>query len=169
MLAYSAIAHAGYMLMAIVALNEFSASSILFYAAAYSLATLGAFTLLHSVSMQGNEQVSALKGFYSARPFTTLMVVILLLSLAGIPPVAGFFAKYYLFTGALQSNYVWLVIIAVISSLIGVFYYFRVLYTLFLAGSEPLPVSDSHKTAIILTAVLSLALGLFPSLLQSLI
>ncbi len=169
MLAYSSIAHAGYMLMAIVALNERSSGAILLYAASYSLSSMGAFALLHSVSSGGNEQISSLRGLAHSRPFIAFLMIISLLSLAGIPPVAGFFAKYYLFTGALQSGYMWLVITAVVSSLIGVYYYFRVLYTLFQQGSEIEEIPASHKVVMIVSALLSLAIGIMPALLQQLL
>lgn len=169
MLAYSSIAHAGYMLMAVVALNERSSGAILLYASSYSLASMGAFALLHAVSSGGNEQISALKGMARSNPMVALTMIVSLLSLAGIPPVAGFFAKYYLFTGALQSRYTWLVLLAVVSSLIGVFYYFRVLYTLFQPGAESNPLPSSHRLVMVITAILSLIIGVFPVLLQQLL
>jgi NADH-quinone oxidoreductase subunit N len=169
MLAYSSIAHAGYMLMAIVALNARSSGAILLYASAYSLSSLAAFALLHAVSANGNEQIAGLRGLAKSNPFTAFLMVISLLSLAGIPPVAGFFAKYYIFTGALQSGYTWLVLIAVISSLIGVYYYFRVLYTLFQPGTEIKVLPFSHRLVMLITAVLSLMIGILPALLQQLL
>ena len=96
-------------------------------------------------------------------------MVIALLSLAGIPPVAGFFAKYYIFTSALQSGYTWLVLIAVLSSLIGVYYYFRVLYTMFQEGTEDKEITSSHRWVMAIAAILSLALGIMPALLQQLL
>jgi NADH-quinone oxidoreductase subunit N len=169
MLAYSSIAHAGYMLMAIVAFNDKSGGAILLYAASYSLSSIGAFALLHAVSVNGNEQISSLRGLAKSNPFTAVLMIISLLSLAGIPPVAGFFAKYYLFTGALQSGYTWLVLTAVVSSLIGVYYYFRVLYTLFQDGGEISPLPGSHRLVMIIAAVLSLIIGIMPALVQQLI
>jgi NADH-quinone oxidoreductase subunit N len=169
MLAYSSIAHAGYMLMAVVAFNEKSGGALLLYAASYSLSSMGAFALLHAVSVNGNEQISSLRGLARSNPFVAVLMIISLLSLAGIPPVAGFFAKYYLFTGALQSGYTWLVLTAVASSLIGVYYYFRVLYTLFQDGGEISPIPASHKLVMIITAVLSLVIGIMPALVQQLL
>jgi NADH-quinone oxidoreductase subunit N len=169
MLAYSSIAHAGYMLMAIVALNERSPGAILLYASAYSLSSITAFALLHAVSANGNEQISGLRGLAKSNPLIAFLMVIALLSLAGIPPVAGFFAKYYIFTGALQSGYTWLVLTAVVSSLIGVYYYFRVLYTMLQPGTEMKEFPVSHKMVMLITAVLSLAIGILPSLLQQLL
>ncbi len=169
MLAYSSIAHAGYMLMAIVALNTTSAGAILLYALAYSLSSIGAFAILHTVSSNGDEKISALKGLAKSNPLIAFCMVIILLSLAGIPPVAGFFAKYYLFLGTLDSGYTWLVMTAILSSLIGVYYYFRVLYTLFQDNEAHQPIIKQHRLLILLTALLSILLGVLPSWIQSLL
>ena len=169
MLAYSSIAHAGYMLMAIVALNVVSAGAILLYALAYSLASIGAFALLHAVSGNGNEKVTVFKGLAKSNPLIAVCMIVLMLSMAGIPPVAGFFAKYYIFYGTLDSGYTWLVLVAILSSLIGVYYYFRVIYTLFQDNEEHRPIVIPHHFLIILTAILSLLLGILPSWIQSLL
>jgi NADH-quinone oxidoreductase subunit N len=170
MLAYSSISHAGYMLMAIVAMNQVSAGAIFLYAAAYSLSSLGAFACLHAISKNGNEQIDNLKGFITANKGMGLFLGIIVFSLAGIPPVAGFFAKYYIFYGALQSGYTWLVLVAVLSSLIGVYYYFKILYTMIQPSDQDAVVMESgNKWLLIFTAVLSLAIGIFPSLLQGLL
>ena len=92
-------------------------------------------------------------------------MVIILLSLAGIPPVAGFFAKYYLFLGTLDSGYTWLVMTAILSSLIGVYYYFKVIIAMYFkpaAETEEVPVELSQKMVIILTTIITLALGVVP-------
>ncbi len=171
MLAYSSIAHAGYMLMAIVAINQTSAGAIFLYAAAYSFASIGAFACLSAMSINGDENVSALAGIGKQKPFIAVLLSIMMLSMAGIPPVAGFFAKYYIFYSALQSGYVWLVIVAIISSLIGVYYYFRVIYTLFAvnptAGNKSF-FNEMHPVILAMCAILTLLLGIAPSLLQGL-
>lgn len=171
MLAYSSISHAGYMLMSIVAINQISAGAIFLYAAAYSFASIGAFACLNAMSINGNENLKAISGLGKQKPFVAVMLSILMLSMAGIPPVAGFFAKYYIFYGAMQSGYTWLVIVAIISSLIGVYYYFRVIYTLFAIDTK-----DGHKSffnemnpaIIAICAILTILLGIAPHLLQSL-
>ena len=169
MLAYSSIAHAGYMLIAVVSLNTISAGAILLYSLAYSLSSIGAFALLHSVSSKGDERISALKGLAKSNPLIAFSMVILILSLAGIPPVAGFFAKYYVFYGALESGLTWLVLIAIVGSLIGVYYYFKVLYTMFQEQEQDLVIQIPHRNLIYLTAILSLIIGLIPSLIQGLL
>lgn len=171
MLAYSSIAHAGYMLMAIVAINQTSAGAIFMYAAAYSFASIGAFACLSAMSINGDENVSALAGLGKQKPFTAVLLSIMMLSMAGIPPVAGFFAKYYIFYSALQSGYVWLVVVAIISSLIGVYYYFRVIYTLFAlnptTGSKTF-FNEMNTAILAICTVLTVLLGIAPSLLQGL-
>ena len=119
MLAYSSIAHAGYMLMAIVAINNDSPNALLFYATAYSIGSIAIFVLVLSMTNFGNEMISSLKGFSRTNQLPALVITVALLSFAGIPPIAGFFGKYYVFVAALKNDYTWLVLIGVLSSLIG--------------------------------------------------
>lgn len=169
MLAYSSVAHAGYLLLAVVAMNQISAGALFLYTTAYSLASLGAFALADS---RGEEsKISDLKGLAGRNPGLAVAIVILMFSLAGIPPVAGFFAKYYLFYGTLLSGYTWLVLIAVLSSLIGVYYYFRVIYTIFQPAAEenaPVEPATHHRLLVVLAAAGSLIFGIFPEMLQRL-
>jgi len=173
MLAYSSIAHAGYMMMAIAAMNEISAGSIFLYALAYSVGSLGAFACLHALSKNGDESISSFNGLWKREPIVAIFLTLIMFSLAGIPPVAGFFAKYYLFYGALSSGLTWLVLIAILSSLIGVYYYFRVIFATFREDSSSeaeLPVLlPRHYILLAITALVSLGMGLFPAWFQSLI
>lgn len=172
MLAYSSISHAGYMLMTIVAMNDVSKGALLLYTAAYSIGSIGIFTVVLAMSKNFNENISSLKGFSSIHKFPAFIVAVIMLSLAGIPPVAGFFAKYYVFTGAIKSDYTWLVLVAVISSLIGVYYYFKVIITLFQPAdrdSVQLHFSSNHYFVMWLVLVATIALGIVPGLLIYLI
>lgn len=172
MLAYSSIAHAGYMLMAIVALNQVSPGAIFLYALAYSLGSLGVFSVLSGVAAgSGNELISALNGLGRRQPVVGIFLSLIMFSLAGIPPVAGFFAKYYLFFGVFSAGYSWLVLIAILSSLIGVYYYFRVIFALFKDGeaTQPVPLNSTHTLLLVLAGLLSLTIGLSPAWLQSLL
>ncbi len=167
MLAYSSIAHAGYMLLAILALNSYAQSSILFYATAYSISSITSFAILLVVShVTKNDSIDSFNGLAKRNPFLAFITVVSMLSLAGIPPVAGFFAKYYIFTAALQQHYTWLVIIAVLGSLIGVFYYFRIIVALFKPATEGtiIPVNTVFKTLLIVTTLATLMLGIMPQL-----
>lgn len=170
MLAYSSIAHTGYLLLAVAAINQLSKPALLFYLAAYSVASLGLFTLVNRL---GNEQqLDKLKGFAQANPFYAALITLLTLSMAGIPPLAGFFGKYYVFLSAVRSDLLWLVITAIIASLIGVYYYFRIIYNLYSkpAAHARVTVLNSYdKMAIILTALLTILLGVAPALLTGII
>jgi NADH-quinone oxidoreductase subunit N len=172
MLAYSSIAHAGYMLIAIISLNGYAQQSILFYAVAYSVSSIAAFGILLAVShVTKNDDVASFNGLAKKNPLLAFITLLAMLSLAGIPPMAGFFAKYYIFTAALQQHYTWLVLIAVLGSLIGVFYYFRVIIALFKNENESteIPMSGIYKATLLFISLVALALGIMPGLLAGLL
>lgn len=172
MLAYSSIAHAGYLLLAILALNKYAPGAILFYSAAYSISTISAFAILLIVSrVSNNDAVNSFNGLAKKNPLLALATVFAMLSLAGIPPMAGFFAKYYIFTAALKQHYTGLVILAVLGSLIGIFYYFRIIIALFKTESEEVvvPMNVAFKSLLILTSLITLLLGVMPELVAGLL
>lgn len=172
LLAWSGVANAGYMLMAIVAMNEYSNSALAMYAAAYSIASIGVFTLVSNMTNAGNEQISSLHGFSSNNRFPALVITVLLFSIAGIPPLAGFFGKYSIFAGVLQSGYGWLAVIAVLSSIVSVFYYLKVIVAMYQpAGREAVQLQFSPGQSLVLGLVLVLIvlLGIAPSLLIELL
>lgn len=171
MLAYSSIAHAGYMTMALLSQQGQSGGSLLFYTAAYSVSSLAAFAILYLVSNKtGNEQLEGFNGLASRNPFLAAITVVAMLSLAGIPPTAGFFAKYYIFTAAMEAGHTWLVIIGVLGSLVGVYYYFRPLIALFRGTSDAtIELPTATRIFLIGTAVLAIALGLAPGYLSGLL
>lgn len=166
MLAYSSVAHAGYMLLALIALNHFTQSSILFYSLAYSIGSIASFGVLSIVTAArgGNDTTESFNGLAKTNPLLAVAMTVALLSLAGIPPTAGFFAKYYIFTAAFSSGYGWLVLIAILASLIGVYYYFRIIIAMYFKEStEPaIEVTSNHKMLFVITILLTIALGLFP-------
>ena len=165
MLAYSSIAHAGYMLMAILALNTLARQSILFYATAYSVSSLAAFGVLLVVSrVTKNDSIESFNGLAKKNPLLAFITVLSMLSLAGIPPLAGFFGKYFIFTAALQQHYTWLVIIAVAGSLTGVYYYFRVIIALFKSDTEgpEIPMTVPFRAALLFISLAALILGIMP-------
>ncbi|HRI41278.1 MAG TPA: NADH-quinone oxidoreductase subunit N, partial [Bacteroidia bacterium] len=171
MLAYSSIAHAGYMTMALLSQQGQSGGSLLFYTAAYSVSSLAAFAILYLVSNKtGNEQLEGFNGLASRNPFLAAITVVAMLSLAGIPPTAGFFAKYYIFTAAMEAGHTWLVIVGVLGSLVGVYYYFRPLIALFRGTSDAtIELPTATRIFLIGTAVLAIALGLAPGYLSGLL
>jgi NADH-quinone oxidoreductase subunit N len=172
MLAYSSIAHAGYMLLAILAMNTSAAGSLFFYTTAYSISSISSFAILLIVSKSsGNDSMESFAGLAKRNPFLAVVTTVAMLSLAGIPPTAGFFAKYYIFSSALINHFTVLVLIAVLGSLIGVFYYFRIIITIFTnTGSEEIiPISPSFRTLLLVTTVIALVLGILPGLVVGLI
>ncbi len=166
MLAYSSIAHAGYMLLALVALNGISSSSILFYTLAYSIGSIASFGVLGIVvKAKGEDGLNAFNGLSKSNPMLAFAMTVALLSLAGIPPTAGFFAKYYIFTAAFQAGHAWLVLIAILASLIGVYYYFRIIIAMYFKESKDaaaIELSLNHKILFFITIILTIALGLMP-------
>ncbi|MES2545572.1 MAG: NADH-quinone oxidoreductase subunit N [Bacteroidota bacterium] len=171
MLAFSGISHAGFMLMALLSLAT-SASSLLYYASAYSLAGIAAFAvILYVCKNKDNEDIINFNGLGKSKPVLAAILTASLLSMAGIPIFAGFFAKFILFTQTIEAGYLVVVIAAVINSIISVGYYFK----LILAMYTKEPNEEIQKTPFIFYAVavlaiaLNIIIGIFPSLVMDLI
>jgi NADH-quinone oxidoreductase subunit N len=170
LLAYSSISNAGYLLMAIVSLNLHSDGAILYYTLAYSLATILAFGVLILVEeYAGNDDFTAFHGLAKKNPLLAFVLCVSMISLAGIPPLAGFFGKYYIFRTALENNMFWLVIIAIGNSLIGVYYYFKVMISIFQPGNEalyqePLRINMIANVVLILGVITLIAIGVMPDM-----
>jgi NADH-quinone oxidoreductase subunit N len=154
------------MLLALIALNQFTQSSVLFYTLAYSIGSIASFGVLSIVTAaRGNDLIGSFNGLAKTNPLLAVAMTVSLLSLAGIPPTAGFFAKYYIFTAAFQSGFGWLVLIAILASVIGVYYYFRIIIAMFFKQPEAyttIEVTTNHKLLFIVTILLTVALGLYP-------
>jgi NADH-quinone oxidoreductase subunit N len=169
MLAYSSIAHAGYMLIGIISANELGIASLLFYLIIYSLMNLGAFAVVILVGRKGDKSLSInnYAGLSSKHPLLALIMSIFLLSLAGIPPMGGFVAKFYIFSAAVKAGFIPLAIIAVINSVISLVYYLRVIVAMYSQKPEkkysPVVYSPSIIACLIISLVGILYLGLFPS------
>jgi NADH-quinone oxidoreductase subunit N len=168
MLAFSSIAHAGYMLLAIIALKEASFIVILLYTAAYSVATITAFAVLLMIkeAHAGNDSIETFNGLAKRSPFIAFALLLAMLSLAGIPITGGFFAKYYLFANTISAGYTWLVVVAVFNSAIGVFYYFKVIIASYFKEGieEKLTIYPAYKLVLIITTIATLLLGILPGL-----
>ncbi|NWJ51518.1 MAG: NADH-quinone oxidoreductase subunit N [Bacteroidetes bacterium] len=168
MLAYSSISHSGFMLIAIIAINKLSAGSLLFYSMAYSFATIAAFGVLISIKnyLQQSDNLAIFNGLAKKNPLLALIMTIALLSMAGIPVTAGFFAKYYIFVNAVSQGYVWLTLIGIAAALIGVYYYFRIIVAMyFKEGDSTLPkveVQPLFLATLLFVTFMTLAMGLFP-------
>ncbi|HKC69933.1 MAG TPA: NADH-quinone oxidoreductase subunit N [Bacteroidia bacterium] len=173
MLAYSSISHAAFMLMAILAVNaKFSVPSILYYTLAYSIGSISSFTVLYHVSKNGDESFEAFSGLAKRNPMIALGMLIAMLSLAGIPVTAGFFAKYFVFTALIATSYKWLLILAILTSCVGVYYYFKVIIAMYFKKphtEEPIAFESSHAMLLAVTTLITIVLGLLPDLIVKMI
>jgi NADH-quinone oxidoreductase subunit N len=168
MLAYSSIAHIGYLLIGLVVGREMGISATLLYTLVYALMTLGAFAIviLLCVGEVKGERIDDFTGLAQRSPMAAAAMLIFLLSLAGVPPTAGFVGKFYLFGAAIERGYVWLAVIAVINSAISVFYYMKVVVAMYMRDLPPqgLTLSSSRplQFAVLVTLVATIAIGIYP-------
>lgn len=174
LLAYSAIGHAGYMLLGIVAHTRQSLGALLYYVITYALASLGAFGVLGALEEEGIDRIDDLRGLSRRAPGLAICLMIFVLSLAGIPPLAGFFGKFYIFSAALGASpslgLLWLVLLAIAMSAVSLYYYLRVLKAAWVA---PDAAADSPairtplvtRLALWLLAASVVLLGCLPGLL----
>jgi NADH-quinone oxidoreductase subunit N len=167
MLAYSSIAHAGYLLVAVVSADDLGAAGALFYLAAYTATNLGAFAVVALQREETGETIDAFAGLASRKPLLAGAMALFMLSLAGIPPTAGFAGKFYIFGAALNSGHPWLAIVGVLTSVVSVYYYLRVVVVMYMKPSPEaeafLPTAVPAAVAVFVTALLVLHLGIDPS------
>ncbi|MSM39758.1 MAG: NADH-quinone oxidoreductase subunit NuoN [Geobacter sp.] len=174
MLAYSSIAHAGYVLVGFTAGNAVGTAGVMFYMLSYAFMNIGAFAIIVMVGKKGedNNNVSDYAGFGFKHPVLGMCMSIFLFSLAGIPPAAGFIGKFYLFSGAIQAGYVWLAIIGVLNSAASVYYYLRVMVYMYMKDPTEefdwLKVSPAIALCVILAVAGVLIPGIVPGTLLSL-
>lgn len=176
LLAYSAIAHAGYMLLAVMANNEAGQAGLLYYVITYALATLGAFGVVAVVEeATGNDSISSFAGLSRRAPLLALCLLVFLLSLGGIPPLAGFFGKFFVFSAAVGADakhlgLLWLVVLAIVMSAVSFYYYLRVLKQAYVVEAAPdagpMKVSAATLLALLALALLVVLLGCAPGLLM---
>ena len=159
MLAYSSIAHAGYIILGIIAANTTGKAAILFYLLAYAVTNLGALGIVAILGTRQNEhdELRDFAGLWRSRPALAALMTIFLLSLGGFPPTAGFIGKWYIFTAAVQEGHYWLAIIGVLTSVVSVFFYLRIVVMMYM--SEGAPELDSTRPRVSATAVAGLALA----------
>ena len=175
LLAYSAIAHTGYMLLAIVAHTDQSFRALLYYAITYALTVLGAFGVVALVEEEtGGDTLSDFAGLSRRAPVPSFCMLIFMLSLAGIPPLAGFFGKFYLFSSVLTSTpgtlgLLWLVVLAIALSAVSLYYYLKVLKCIYVTNpsgaTAPIRVSALRLGVLCLIALAVVLLGCAPTLL----
>jgi NADH-quinone oxidoreductase subunit N len=170
MLAYSSIAHAGYVLVAVTARSQPGTAAAMFYLAAYALMNIGAFAVVVHLSGKGERflNIEDFAGLAERQPVTAALLSIFLLSLIGVPLTGGFFGKFYIFKAALESHLVWLSVLGLLNSAVAAYYYLRILVMMYMHepseaanAVEPLPVGLG--AALILPAIGTLLLGIFPS------
>lgn len=161
MLSYSSIAQAGFMLLAVFAMNTMAKEGLLLYAASYSLATIGIFAVL---SRMKDYSFEAFNGMASRYPWVAAALAIFFLSLAGIPLTGGFMAKFYMIKAALGQS-LWLALFALLMAAVSIYYYFRVIQAMYfkpVAQSDPLAFDNGFTGMLLGVAVLVIVLGVFP-------
>jgi NADH-quinone oxidoreductase subunit N len=171
-LAYSSVGHIGFILLGMITDKATSSPIIFYYLSAYAVATITAFAVAARVeSEETSLDLRSFKGLFYRNPLLAIVMVVALLSLAGIPPLAGFFAKYLVFTKAIGEGYLYLVAIAIVTSLISVYFYFKVIRAMFEVVDSPkaLYCGTSQRLVLIVLMVLNAALGLFPDLVINLL
>jgi NADH-quinone oxidoreductase subunit N len=169
MLAYSSIAHGGYLLVALVSANDLGRGAVLFYLLTYAVTNLGAFGVIAALDTadRPNDQVKDYAGLWNTRPVLAGLMTVFLLSLGGFPPMAGFIAKWYVFSAAVKAGYVWLAIIGVLTSVVSVFFYLRIVVMMYMTpgdqAAEVPAVPGIVRAALLVSAGIVLYLGVLPT------
>ncbi len=165
MLAYSSIAHAGYILLAIIAGTNEAMNGMMVYLLVYTFMNMGAFAVV--ILLEKGENISDYNGLSKSHPFSAAMMLIFMFSLTGIPPTAGFVGKFYIFMAAINAGYTWLVIIAVIFSAISAYFYLRIVMNMYMKPlSETIGIMPSLglAAALFISAIMIFVIGLAPSI-----
>jgi NADH-quinone oxidoreductase subunit N len=163
LLAYSSIAHAGYALLGVVAASELGVTSVIYYFLAYAVTNLAAFGVVIVVwNKIGSDEIEDYAGLSRRSPMLALAMLLSFLSLAGIPPLGGFIAKVLVFAAAVEAGLIWLAVLGVLNSIVGLYYYLIVLKVVYLhppKDETPIPTSRTHAVALVVSVVLLLLLG----------
>jgi NADH-quinone oxidoreductase subunit N len=168
LLAYSSVAHAGYILIGVLAVNRIGLWAVLFYLLAYTFITLGAFgtVILLERKEYAGETVDDYAGLARRSPFLAAMMLLFMVALTGIPPTGGFVGKVYLFAAAVQSGWTWIAVVGVVTSAISLYYYLAVVVAMYQRDSTattPVPLQAPYLVgAVAFCAVATLALGIYP-------
>lgn len=172
MLAFSGISHAGYLMLGIVSLYGVTANAVLFYSFGYGVASIAAFAIAIMVAQNmGSEKIEAFNGLGKRRPMLAAALTIAMLSMAGIPPFAGFFGKYYIFSEAIRTGHLWLTVLAVINSIVGIYYYMKVILAMYTKDGDEVAfkITPAYGVVIFVCIALLLLAGLMPGLFTSII
>ncbi len=168
MLAYSSIAHAGYLMVGLVAANQLAAVAILYYLLAYTLMNIGAFAVIIMVARKRDSYLNIYDycGLGAQHPGLAAAMSVFMFALAGMPPTAGFVGKLYIFSAAVQAGYIWLTIIGVMNSLVSVYYYLRITVLMYMKPAEadlgPVTFTPAATAAMLATALAVILVGIFP-------
>lgn len=169
MLAYSSIAHGGYLLVALIAANDVGKASLLFYLAAYAVTNVGAFGVIALLGSRShdNDQLRDYAGLAQSHPWLAGLMTVFLLSLGGFPPTAGFIAKWYVFSAAVAAGYYGLAVIGVLSSVVSVYFYLRIVVMMYMSDRDarpvPPPVSTIAMAGLVASVLAVLYLGVLPA------
>lgn len=170
MLAYSSIAHAGYILVALAARSELGTAAVMFYLAAYALMNIGAFAVIIHISGKNERhlRIEDLAGLSQKQPVTAALLTVFLLSFIGVPLTGGFFGKFYIFRAAIDSNLVWLTVLGLLNSAVAAYYYLRLLVVMYMYEPGEVtnalePLSPSLGIALALPAIGTFFLGILPA------
>lgn len=172
MLAYSSISHAGYLLFSLIVLTANSASNVLVYAAAYTFASIIAFAILILVKQKtGSDSIESFNGLGKRNPLAAFSLTVAMLSLAGIPLTAGFIGKYLMFLNVMENYQTALVVIAILNALVGFYYYFKVIIAVWFKEGDEVELNTpvQYKLVLILSVIVTLLLGVYPSIILNLI
>ena len=174
MLAYSSIAHAGYMIVGLAAGNILGISGIIFYLTAYTFMNLGAFGIISMIERENDlgTDINDYVGLGNRSPILAALMSLFMFGLAGIPPMAGFFGKYYVFVGAIKADLTWLAILGVLSSVISVYFYLRIVVLIYFKESpdkSKIDYSIAGLVSVVISAFLVLLFGFFPDFLMKII
>ncbi|MDI6715432.1 MAG: NADH-quinone oxidoreductase subunit N [Actinomycetota bacterium] len=173
LLGYSAIAHTGYLLIGLAVADQIGYSSMIFYFFVYSLAALGAFLVVLATTERGiGESVTDFAGLHKRAPMVAFAMAVFLFSLVGLPPLAGFMGKLFLFSAAVKSNLIWLAVVAVLNSVVSFGYYVTVIRQMYLAPpvtDKAMPVSAPLYLSIMLIVAAIIVLGVYPTAFLSII
>jgi NADH-quinone oxidoreductase subunit N len=174
MLAYSSIAHAGYILVGVAAGDVLGINAVLFYLLGYAFMNVGAFAVIIASgrfegAKEGGESLDDLAGLSARSPGLAAAMTLFMLSLAGIPPLVGFLGKLYVFTAAVQADLTWLAVIGVVNSVVSAYYYLRVVVSMYMretavAGAAKRPVCPALQVSVGLASVVTVVIGLWPQL-----
>lgn len=172
LLAYSSIAQAGYILVGLAAYNIYGLKGVLFYAMLYVFSNLGAFAVATAVEVEtGSTDINAFNGLSRRSPMLAAIMTVCMLSLAGIPPLAGFVGKFYLFSGAIEAGFLWLAFVGLIMSMVSVYYYLMVAKAMYIGEAEEVSAirpGTSAGVAIWVCLLGTILIGVYPAPLSNL-